>query len=192
MTSFPVHSVTSAPEITRPILEQARKSLGFVPNLYGMLAESPALLKGYTTLSAIFDATSLTPTERQVVLLTANFENGCGYCMAAHTVIARMQGVDDQVISALRQGIAIPDVKLEALREFTRQVVRQRGWVDESTVRRFLEAGYARTHVLDVVLGVGLKTLSNYSNHIAGTPLDTAFESAAWSRTDSPVTAPTK
>ncbi len=187
MQAFPVHSVSSAPERSKPILEQTQKAFGFVPNLFGMFAESPALLKGYTTLSAIFDGSSLTATERQVVLLTVSSENACAYCMAAHTTIARMQGVPDAVIEAVRQEAGIPEAKLDALREFTREVVRRRGWVNERTVQGFLDAGYTRAHVLDVVLGVGLKTLSNYANHIAGTPLDAAFEANAWSKLTDPV-----
>lgn len=191
MPKFAVHSVSSSPDRSKPILEQTQKTLGFVPNLFGMLAESPALLKGYTTLSAIFDGASLTPTERQVVLLTASSENGCGYCMAAHTTIARMQGVTEDVVGAIRQGTEIPQAKLEALREFTREVVRRRGWANEKTVQGFLDAGYTRAHVLDVVLGVGLKTLSNYANHMASTPLDAAFEPNAWSKPTAPAAAST-
>ena len=116
MPKFPVHDATSAPELSRPILDQSRRKLGFVPNLFGVLAESPALLKGYTSLSAIFEECSLNATERQIVLLTASFENGCDYCMAAHTAIARMQRVADGVVTAVLDGTAIPDSKLQALR----------------------------------------------------------------------------
>ncbi len=182
MPKFPVHDPTTAPDQSRPILEQSRRILGFVPNLYGVLAESPALLKGYTSLSAIFEGCSLSATERQIVLLTSSFENGCDYCMAAHTAIARMQRVADDVLAAVRDGSAIPDAKLQALRDFTREVVRQRGWVAEKDVQAFVGAGYTKEHVLEVVLGVGLKTLSNYANHIAGTPLDAGFEQHAWSK----------
>ncbi len=182
MPKFTVHDPTSAPEPSRSILEQSRKALGFVPNLYGVLAESPAVLKGYTSLSAIFEGGSLSATERQVVLLTASFENGCDYCMSAHTAIARMQRVPTGVVAAIRGGAPIQDRKLEALREFTRELVRQRGWVAEEKVQTFLDAGYTRAQVLEVILGVGLKTISNYANHLAGTPLDAAFKSHAWTR----------
>lgn len=192
MLKFPIHTVATAPERSKPILEQTAKSVGFVPNLHGMLAESPALLKGYTTLSAIFDQTSLTPTERQIVLLTVSAENGCAYCMAAHTTIARMQGVAEDVVGALRQGTGIPEAKLDALREFPLQVVRRRGWATEKTLLDFLDAGYTTAHVLDVVLGVGLKTLSNYANHMACTPLDAAFEFNAWSSATPQAAASTK
>ena len=98
MSKFRIHDPSTAPDPSQPVLAEAQKTLGFVPNLYGMLAESPALLQGYTTLSAIFAEGSLTPVERQVVLLSTSFENGCDYCMAAHTALAGMQGMPRKVI----------------------------------------------------------------------------------------------
>lgn len=180
MTAFTIHTTETAPEASRPILEQARKGLGFVPNLYGALAAAPALLKAYTTVSQIFDGSSLSPTERQVVLLTTSFENRCEYCMAAHSAIAGMQKVPEDVIAALRSGEALADPKLQALRELTRTAVRERGWVPESDVQAFLDAGYGRQQVLEVVLGIGLKTMSNFTNHLSETPLDDAFQAQAW------------
>jgi AhpD family alkylhydroperoxidase len=139
-------------------------------------------VKAYTTLSRIFDETSLSATERQIVLLTASYVNGCEYCIAAHSVIAGMQKVPDDVMQAIRAGRPIADKKLEALRRFTAAVVTSRGWPSDSETAALLSVGYERQQVLEVVLGVGMKTLSNYANHIAETPLDQAFASAAWSK----------
>lgn len=140
------------------------------------------MLKAYATLSRIFDETSFNATERQIVLLTVSLVNGCEYCIAAHSVIAAMQKVPDDVVHAIRAGQPIADKKLEALRRFTAAVVSSRGWPSDADTAAFLGAGYARQQVLEVVLGVGMKTLSNYANHIAETPLDQAFTSAAWSK----------
>lgn len=178
--SFQIHAPENAPEQSREILAGIEKGFGFVPNLLGTMAGAPALLKAYTTLSRIFDETSFTPTERQVVLLATSRENGCAYCMAAHTVIASMHKVPGEVVGALRDGGIIADAKLEALRHFTRAVVASRGWPSETDTARFLAAGYDSRQVLEVVLGVGFKTLSNYTNHIADIPLDAAFAPAAW------------
>ena len=182
MSKFRIHDPSSAPARSKAVLVEAQKTLGFVPNLYGMLAESPALLQGYTTLSAIFAEGSLTPVERQVVLLSTSFENGCDYCMAAHTALAGMQGMPRKVIVAIREGDSIDDPKLRALSDFVRQVVRGRGWVPDDEVQSFLDAGYSHAQVLEVILGVGIKTMSNYANHLAETPLDTAFEPHRWSK----------
>jgi len=135
MTSFQQHSIESAPDGAKPILEGARRALGFVPNLYATMAAAPALLEGYTMLSGVFDKSTLSPTERQIVLLTTSFENDCDYCMAAHTAIAGMQKVPDDIVQALRDGTPIADGKLEALRTFTRRLVQARGWAKDSCQR---------------------------------------------------------
>lgn len=178
--NFPVHTIDSAPDAAKPTLEAALKGYGFLPNLLGMMATAPALVTGYATLSRTFDETSLTPAERQVVLLTASFENTCAYCMAAHSTIAAMQRVPAGVVDALRRGASLPDDRLEALRRFTAAVVTTRGGPTEVDVQAFLDSGFGLQQVLEVVLGVGLKTLSNYANHFAETPVDAAFRSAAW------------
>ena len=180
MSTFPVHTLESAPAAARPILEQAKKGLGFVPNLFGTFATSPALLEAYAAVGAAFDKTSLTPTERQVVLLTTSFENNCSYCMAAHSTISGMQGVDAAVVQALRSGEVIPDAKLQALSHFTRRVVQEGGFVTEGELQAFLDAGYTQEQVFDVILGIGMKTLSNTTNHIAEPPLDDAFTAQRW------------
>ncbi len=182
MTHFNVHTIDSAPEGSQPTLAQAQKAMGFVPNLYGVFAESPAALKAYAAIGGFFDSTSFTPTERQVVLMTTIFENECDYCMAAHSTIAGMQRVPEAVVAALREGRPLPDPKLEALSVFTRKVVVERGWVPDADVESFLAAGYTRAQVLEVILGVGMKILSNYTNHLATTPVDHAFAAQTWAR----------
>lgn len=170
----------NAPEPAREVLGKVKKNFGFIPNLLGNMANAPPLLKAYLAVGTLFDQTSLTPTERQVVLLTVSAENGCGYCVAAHTAIAGMQKAPAAVVNAIRDGEAIDDAKLEALRVYTREVVERRGWPSASAFERFLAAGYTSEQALEVVLGVGMKTLSNYTNHIARTPLDPQFAPVAW------------
>ncbi|MDT8319922.1 MAG: carboxymuconolactone decarboxylase family protein [Xanthomonadales bacterium] len=180
MTKFEVHTHETAPENSKGMLQAAEKAFGFVPNISAVLAESPATLKAYLTLSKIFDDSSFSATERQVVILTINEYNNCHYCVAAHSAIAAMQGVPGDVVSAIREGRKIDDARIEALRSFTRQIVDQRGWVDEAAVQAFLDAGFQHQQVMEVILGVAMKTISNYTNHIAQTPLDEAFEPHAW------------
>lgn len=180
MTDFRIHASDSAPEASRIALAGARSKYGFVPNLIGMLAESPAAVAGYLGIGEQFDESSFTPVERQVVLLAVSFENACDYCMAAHTVIAGMSRVPAATIEALRSGDPLPEARLDALACFTRTVVRERGRVCEPELAAFLAAGFTRAQVLEVVLGVAMKTLSNYANHLARTPLDPAFAPARW------------
>lgn len=173
--SHSVHDKSTAPAEARSLLEKAESAYGFVPNLLGVMAESPALLEAYMTVGQIFEKTDFSPTEQQVVLLAVSADNDCGYCKAAHTAIAKMQDVPEDVAKAAAAGRAIDDPKLEALRRFTTKVVASRGNPSADDVSAFLDAGYERRHVLDVLTGVGMKTLSNYTNHIAETPVDSQF-----------------
>jgi len=180
MTDFQIHTAETAPEASKPLLEASKKSAGFIPNLHGVIAESPETLKAYQELSALFSSSSLTKVEQNVVWLAINVENRCHYCVPGHTMIARMQGVDDETIEALRNATPLKDPKLEALRAFTLKVVRQRGFVDDADVDAFLAAGFTKRNILDVILGLAHKTISNYVNHFADTPVDKAFENEVW------------
>ncbi|MBK0327922.1 carboxymuconolactone decarboxylase family protein [Rhodobacteraceae bacterium F11138] len=180
MANFSTHTIDTAPEAAKPILLSSLKGYGFVPNLYATMAEAPAILEGYTTLSTIFGKTNLSETERQIILMTNNRLNGCEYCMAAHTTLSQMAGVDDAIIDALRDGRPIDDEKLEALRRFASAINESRGWPTEEQVSAFLRAGYTPQAMLEVVLGTALKVLSNYTNHLAETDLDDAFVPNAW------------
>lgn len=180
MSDFPVLDLKTAPTGARPVLEATRAAYGFVPNLLGVMAHSPALAEAYLTLSGLFEKTDLTPTERQVVLLTVSQYHGCHYCVAAHSALAAMQNVPADVVEAIRSDQAVADARLQALRAFVRTVVENRGWLDEHDMQAFFNAGYKPGHVMDVLVGVAQKTLSNFTNHIAGTPLDDAFKPYAW------------
>ncbi len=182
MNTFKLHTLASAPVAALPILEAAHKGLGFIPNLYAHLAEAPAALEAYKQLGALLEKSSLTPAEQQVVLISVSAENGCEYCVAAHSFLARnMVKVADNVIAALRDGQPLPDAKLQALATFARSVVRERGRVAHSReLDEFFAAGYTPQQALEVVLGVSMKTLSNYANHLTDTPLDATFANEAW------------
>lgn len=180
MTKFTTHDETTAPTEARPMLEGSRKAFGMIPNLHAVMAESPELLDAYKHLHEAFMSTSLTATEQNVVWLTINVENRCHYCVPAHTAIAHSMKVDADIIEALREERQLDDPKLEALRTFTLQVLRERGEVGQEAVDDFLGAGYTKRQVLEVLLGVAQKVMSNYLNHIAQTPVDAAFEKFAW------------
>ncbi len=182
MPIFDLHTVETAPERARPLLEESAKAFGRIPNLHAVMADSPEHLEAYKTLHQLFERSDLSKVERNVVWLTINVENNCHYCVPAHTAIAMMQGVDASIVDALRAGAALDDPKLEALRRFTLAIIRQRGVLESEQVAVFLEAGFSRRHILDVLLGVAQKTLSNYVNHIADTPVDPAFSRFAWTK----------
>lgn len=178
---LPVLDQDSAPAASADTLNQVQKAYGFLPNLIGTMASAPALAEGYVTISGIFGKTSFSPTEQQIVLIAASVDNGCTYCVAAHSAIAGMQKVPADVIQALRDGTPIADPKLEALRSLTHEVVTRLGRPSDEVVSNFLAAGYTSGQVLEVVLGVAQKVMSNYTNHLAETPLDDRFQPTAWS-----------
>lgn len=183
MTQFRIHDVASAPADAKPVLESLTKKFGFIPGLYAGLAESPSALKLYLAAGEAFAGTSFSPIEQQVVLLAVSVENGCEFCVGAHSFIARqMVKVPSPVVDALRAATELPDARLNALAAFTRKVVRNRGWVAPIDVDDFISAGFTRAQILEVVMGVSIKTLSNYANHIIGTQLDSAFAAEAWRR----------
>lgn len=177
---FPLHDERTAPEAARDALAATRRNFGMIPNLERVMAWAPPLLAAYSTAWDLFDTTSLTPVERQVVYQTANFENDCAYCVPWHTYLAKRAGMAPADVDALRSGAVLSDPKLEALRVFARQLIHTRGKVAEAELATFLSAGFGARQALEVVLGLAIKTMSNFTNSIAGTPLDPAVARFAW------------
>lgn len=179
---FSLYNAQTAPEASKPLLEASQKAFGMIPNLHAVMAEAPGLLEGYKTLHELFTQTSFTAEEQTVVWLSISVEHGCHYCVPVHTGIARSMQISDEISNALRRETPLPDAKLEALREFTLNVVRQRGNLHPAQVQAFLDAGYNQRQVLEVLLGVAQKTMSNYVNAIAATPVDEPFRKFAWKK----------
>ena len=180
MAQFTLHDELTASEGSQQKLADAKTNLGFIPSLYGVLAENPAVFEGYTTLAGIFGKAGFSPLEQQVVTITASVENECHFCVAAHSTISAGQKLDMDVIAAVREDRPIADTRLEALRLFTKKVVVQRGFVSDADVDHFIEAGWDRAAVLGVILGVALKVISNYTNHVAETPVNEQFKAYEW------------
>ncbi|BAZ49163.1 carboxymuconolactone decarboxylase family protein [Nostoc ellipsosporum NOK] len=179
---FTIYTIETAKEASKEALIHAKETFGLIPNLEGILAEAPAALKGGMALWDLFETTSFTPIEQQVIYLTANYEHDCRYCMAAHSGLAKMIGMTDEDIEALRHGQPLADQKLQALRLFTKRMIEARGWVNDQEIEEFLAAGYTKQQVLEVILGIAVKIIHNYTNHIAKTPLDKAFQPYVWSK----------
>ncbi len=177
---FDVYSIDNAPEKSRPTLEGVKQAYGFVPNLFGVFAESPAATQAYAAIGKALESAGLNAVEQQVVFLSVSAENGCKYCVAAHSTIAKGVKMPAEVLTALRDQDDLPDARLQALAAFTRAVIENRGWVPDADLEAFVDAGFERRHVLDVLTIIAMKTLSNYTNHIAETPLDEAFSEQAW------------
>jgi len=169
-------TIATAPEASRPALEKVQKSLGFIPNLMAIFANNPTVLEGYLALGAVFEKGSFTPREKQIILLAASLENNCNYCAAAHSAIAKgVLHTPSEVIEAVHNNTPVPDGKLNALVSLVRELVRERGYAKDKTIQKFLAAGYSKEQVMELLLGIALKTISNYLDHISPTPLDHVF-----------------
>lgn len=180
MTQFTIYTPETAPGKSGEMLDGALKKMGFLPNLYAMLAESDAALEAYFSLSSLVAKTGYSPAEQQLILLVASVENECKYCVAAHSSGARMAKLDKEIIEAVRTGQPITDPRLEALRRFTESLVVNRGHARQD-LDGFLAAGFSKQNALEVVMCVSMKTLSNYSSHLMGIPLDAALSRMEWS-----------
>ena len=139
------------------------------------MAEAPSVLEGYQRLHELFQKTSFSAEELTVIWQSLNVEHNCHYCIPAHTAIAHQMNVDPAIIQALNTEAPLPG-KLEALRTFTLAMARSRGNIKPAEIEDFLAVGYTKQHVLEVVLGLAQKVMSNYINHFSNTPIDAPFQ----------------
>ncbi|MDE3036940.1 MAG: carboxymuconolactone decarboxylase family protein [Pseudomonadota bacterium] len=175
MPLIPIHTKATAPEKSKPLLEAVEKKYGMIPNILAEMAEAPNVLKAYMEMAGNVAAGSLSPLEVQVVQITTARLNACQYCVAAHSAMSE-KIIPSAILEALKTGVPTSDRKLEALRNFTQAIVRKQGWADEADVQAFVDAGYAKAQIAEVVLAIAQKMFSNYFNHIVGTPVDQAFQ----------------
>jgi uncharacterized peroxidase-related enzyme len=173
MTAFALHTIDTAPEGSKPVLQATAEAYGFVPNLHATLAESPVALQGLDKLFALIGSSGLTPQEQQATMLAVSVFNECEYCVAGHSYVARSVQVDEASVMALRQGKAITDnPRLQALRAFAEAALQERGRASGAALAAFTAAGYTHRNALEVLAIVAAKTLSNYANNLAQTPPD--------------------
>lgn len=175
-------TVHNAEQRAKTNLESAQKSLGFIPNMYTHMANAPILLDSYLYTYGLFRQESgFSPVEQEIVFLTISRENGCHYCVAAHSFVAdAMSGVPAEVTDAIRDGQEIPDARLQALSTYTKVVLNSRGHPCHASTAEFLAAGYTEQHILNIVQAITVKTMSNYANHLFDTPLDDVFKGRVW------------
>lgn len=177
---YKLHTQETAPADSQPLLDKSLKAFGMIPNLHAVMATAPAVLEAYQDLHRLFQQTSFDADELTVVWQTVNVEHECHYCVAAHTAIAHMMNVDGAITEALRNRSALPTAKLQTLHSTTLALVRNRGRLSEEEIAAFAETGYGPQQMLEIVLGISQKVLSNYVNHLAHTLVDKPFEAFAW------------
>lgn len=180
---LPTLTASTASSSASKLLQEAQSNFGFVPNMFALMANSPGLLSTYAHGYAQFRADSgFSAVEQEAIFLTISVANGCEYCVSAHSMVAHaVSKVPAAVTDSIRTDNTPADAKLAALCGFTRTLLSTRGLPSRDEVETFLGAGYNERQVLEIILAIALKTISNYSNHMFHTPLDTAFAAHAWS-----------
>lgn len=168
-------TILTAPDSSKLILEDIRRSYGEIPNLMAVFANSPAVLEGYRVLENAWHNGSFPPRERQLILVAASVENRCRYCIAAHSTILTTLRAPVEIIFATRHSITLPDVKLNSVVTLARELVRGRGHVNEHAIRNFIAAGYRKKQVMELLIGIALQTISNYLDHLSPISVDQVF-----------------
>lgn len=174
------HPISS--EISNNIIAATKAKMGFAPNMYLKMGQNPALLDSYVYAYNSFRKNAgFTPVEQEVILLSVAFENACSYCMAAHSFVAdNMTKVPKEITDAIRNNKGIPDAKLAILSKLTRSLTRNRGLVSAELIQEFINKGYTENHVLGIIVGIAVKTMSNYTNHNTNPAIDELFASRQW------------
>src|ERR1700730_11151337 len=148
---FPLHTIETAPAASKPYLTASKERLGFVPNLYAYMAETPVGMEALSQLASLFSRTTFSEAQRHLLLLTASVENRCTFCVAAHTFGATAGGIDAGTVAAIRSASPVENAQDAALVQFVRCMIRERGFMPESELQAFLNSGFTARHALEAI-----------------------------------------
>lgn len=180
MPTYEIHTIESAPELSKPALKHLQQAFGAIPNIAGSIANSPKLV---TALSAVFQqvhSSSLTEQDIQIVLLTDAVANSCTYAVAFHTALALQQGVSSEDTDAIRERLVPSDERFAALSTLAKTLIEKRGHLSEEDRDAFIAAGFTAEQILEVIAVVAASTITNYAGTIANPPLEDRFQQFAW------------
>ena len=180
MTSFPVHTIESAPQRSQSSLRQLRSAFGMIPNLIGAMSTSPVLIDSLVGLFGKVHGSSFTEAQVQTVLLTDAVTNDSPWAVAFHTTLALKEGIDLADVQAIRNGRLPKDSKLAALSGLAKAMIEKRGHLGDDDIKRFLAAGFGKDHLLEVIAAVAASTITNHTASITRPPLEALFQDHAW------------
>jgi AhpD family alkylhydroperoxidase len=182
MTNFvPVNTIASAPERSRPALQQLQSAFGMLPNIAGAMSTSPVLINSLVGLFQTVHGGSFTEAQIQILLLTNAVTNACSWAVAFHTVLALKEGLEPEDVQAIRERRLPKDSKLAALSTLAKTLIEKRGRLDDQDVDRFIAAGIGKDLALEVIAVIAASTITNYTGSVTKTPLEAAFQAHAWS-----------
>lgn len=179
-----IHSKETAPAEAQEAYDGLTQTFGWTPNVVGVFAGSPVLIQSYQALAGIIGKDSaFTPVEQEIFQVVHNIENDCGYCMAAHSTVIQMKGLlpDDQ-LEALRQGQPLADEKQEAVRQFALAMFESKGRPGQGAIDAFKASGFTDEHILESIVHIAFKVITNYTNNIADPALDEPFQAQTWEK----------
>jgi alkylhydroperoxidase family enzyme len=181
MPVFPVHSLESAPENSKPALRALQSAFGFIPNIAGAMSTSPVLINSLVGLFGNVHGGSFSEPQIQILLLTNAVTNAAPWAVAFHSFLALKEGIEPADVAAIRSGQAPKDPKLAALSILAKTLIEKRGRLTSQDVARFIAMGFGHDHLLEVVAVVSASTITNYTASIAEPQLEPAFQLHAWS-----------
>jgi uncharacterized peroxidase-related enzyme len=180
LPTYQIHTIASAPEKSKPALEQLQQAFGFIPNLAAAISNSPKLLTAFAAVFQQVHSSSLSEQEIQIVLLTDAVANSCAYAVALHTALALQQGVRSEETDAIRARRAPQDRRFAALSTLARTLIEKRGHLSEHELDAFLADGFTKEQILEVIAVVAASTITNYAAAIANARLEDQFQPFAW------------
>jgi AhpD family alkylhydroperoxidase len=183
MYQYPVHTLESAPEASRKALTGLKQAVGLIPNLAATMAESPVLLDGFVGVFGRFHGSGFSGAQRQALLLANAVTNACAWAVAFHSTMALEAGATPDDVRAIRERRHPGDPGLAALVGVTQALIEKRGHLGEEDVhlRAFEQAGFSRGQLLEVIAGIAVSTMANYTGNVARPPLEEPFRGQSWS-----------
>jgi AhpD family alkylhydroperoxidase len=181
MQSFPVLTIDTAPEKSKPALQALRGAFGMIPNVAGAMATSPVLIDSLVALFRKVHGGGFTEAQIQTLLLTNAVTNGCAWAVAFHTGLALKEGLDRADVQAIREGRVPKDATSAALSTFGRALIEKRGRADDDDVDAFVAAGFSKEHALEVIAVVAAPTITNYTASVTKPPVEELFQAYSWS-----------
>ena len=181
MQSFPVLTIETAPEKSKPALQALQGTFGMIPNLIGAMSTSPILIDSLVSLFGKVHGGSFTEAQVQTVLLTDAVTNASTWAVAFHTTLALKEGIDPADVQAIREGRLPTDSKFAALSALAKTMIEKRGRLNDADVDRFLAAGFGKDHLLEVIAAVAASTITNYTASVTKPPVEAPFQAYSWS-----------
>ncbi len=180
MSNFPLFTIESAPQQSRPVLGALKESFGFVPNIAGRMAASPVLINGFIGVFQAVHAGTFTEAQIQTLLLTNAVTNASTWAVAFHSALGLKAGLAPEDVQAIRDGGLPADPQHAALSRLARRLIEQRGHLDAADLDHFTAAGFRQDQALEVILVSSASTITNYVGSLTQPPLEEMFQPHAW------------